>query len=113
MNSKLKAFTLIESIVSLTLISVVVGACLLLVNQMGINDADVQRAKLMSDLYYQELQIGAISVEPKSVREGELVLEIQMINYNKVNNLYEVKTLISKNEKHLYSASKLIILDEN
>jgi len=112
-NTKLKAFTLIESIVSLTLISVVVGISLLLINKVGVDDFDIQKAKLLSEQYYSELEMGIIDGKQIEFVRDDFTFDIQAVKYNQLKGLYEVKINVGKNGKVLYKSKKLLILNEN
>ena len=110
---KLKAFTLIESIVSLTLISVTVGTCFLLFNQTAINGYARQEARAMADTYFIELEGGLLDSEQAFFDKNGLEMNVQVTNYGQVDNLYLVRVRINKEEKELYRVQKLMVLDED
>ena len=108
-----KAFTLIESLVSLLLISSVVAVCLLLFNNMGIKDHSKQDARILVDNYYNKLESGLISTDKTYFEEKELELNIQFKNYAELKHLLQVNVSVNRGKDVIYTSKKIVILNEN
>jgi hypothetical protein len=109
---KLKAFTLIESIVSLLLISTVFAASLLLFNQSAMNNYAVQEAKLIADETIRNVEIQAPNFNTDVIRKGDFKVKVQLLNYRELEGIRKLTVQVIKGEKVLYTTQRLIVLDE-
>tara|TARA_R110000868_G_scaffold17134_2_gene75618 strand:+ start:234 stop:572 length:339 start_codon:yes stop_codon:yes gene_type:complete len=109
---KLKAFTLIESIVSLLLISTVFGASLLLFNQAAVNNYAVQEAKLIADETIRNVEIQVPNFNTDVIRKGDFEVKLQLLDYRELEGIKKLTVQVVKDGKVLYTTQKLIVLDE-
>ncbi len=109
---KLKAFTVIESIVSLMLISIVFGASLLLFNQAAMNNYAVQEAKMLADATIRNTEMQALNFNQELIRKGDYEVKLQLEDYRELKGLKKLTVQVVKGGKILYSTHKLIVIDE-
>lgn len=109
---QLKAFTLVETIVSLILISVSFGICFLLFNQVSTKQNIKQEAAFIAGRYLAELEEGKHEMESHSFQEGELEISVQIEQYEEVESALVVQLSVLQKEKVLYSTKNIILIGE-
>lgn len=112
-KKKIKAFTLVESIVSLTLISVTVGACFLLFNQVAVHDHTRQQARLLAENYLIQLEQGDIDIDQNYFEKEGFSIDVNLLTHEGIEQLLHVKISVSRKEKLLYKTDKLIVVHED
>ena len=110
---KLKAFTIVESLVSLMLISFAVGASLILFNYSNVRDYDRQEAKFLADEYLMKLEEGEVNIDRPYYRANNLSISPQFQIYREIQGVYLVSVQVMKKDKVLYRTQKLLLLNED
>lgn len=111
-SKKLPAFSLVESLVSLLLISVAFGTALILFNQMAVNSKPKLEAAILVDEVYEKLENEEIPFTSQTIKVNNLNFSIKIKNYLEVNNLFIVNIVAEQNKKELYHFNKLIVHEE-
>ncbi|MBL4707502.1 MAG: type II secretion system protein [Flavobacteriales bacterium] len=109
---RLKAFTLVETIVSLILISVSFGICFIVFNQVSIGQNLKQEAVLVTEQYLMELEEGKHKLENHSFRIRELEVSVLVDNYERIESAFAVQLLVLQKEEVLYTIKRIILINE-
>ena len=116
---KLKAFTIVETLVALTLIGVTVGLCLLVFNQVAIDQYDKNELGLIADQLLYEMKTGKLETMDQEIEElpEEVVRKgirvfVETNNYQENEHLFLVSIQMLKEENLLYEKKEVIVIED-
>ncbi|GEM_PF-2076547 len=110
---RLKAFTLVETIVSLIIISVVLSLSLMIFNQLTSNFISSNKVNLKVEEMVQKIQAGDFKTSETSFKVGGLQIDVNIEPYKLNANLEHYKILVFDNQKIIAERNVLICRDEN
>ena len=110
----LKAFTIVETLVSLTLITIAIGMGFLMFNNTAIDLLKNKEAGLLADALLQEIKVGDRALSDQNVKWEEYEAEIIVDLYEQLPTLNHLQIIIYKDDKAVYELNDLIIgINEN
>ena len=108
-RKKLQAFTLVETLVSMTLISIMIGISFLIFNLSSMNQTADRTAYLVADEIFQKILLGEINPNNQMLTIRDFEVEIKSARYMDQRHLDQLSIRVYKNDKTLYAINHLII----
>lgn len=106
---KLKSFTLVESLISLVLISLAVGFAFLVFSSTTANSPNKEGVYVLADELIQRMEAGELELIDQEFSLNNLEIAIRVDEYQTEQNLQEVLVRISKGTKVLHAQYYLIL----
>jgi competence protein ComGF len=113
MRKKIKAFTIVETLVSLTLISISIALGFLLFNYVAVDQQQHRQVPFLVANILEEFRSGERVLEDQSFLQGEYEVEVQVDIYEEREQLRELWLRVFKEEKMVYQRKSLLIEKEN
>ena len=108
---KLKAFTIIETLVSLTLVGVSIGVGFLILNTTSINGTLNHEVYFIAEETYQRVIRSEIIRTDQTIKKGKYEIELIVDYYSELEGLDALTIKVFENSKLLIENKHLLIVE--
>jgi|GEM_PF-6977268 len=113
LKQKIKAYTLVENLVSMSLITIMIVLSFMIFNLKSTNTYADHQVHLKADEIFQQIANGELSARSQEIKTDEYIIDIEVRAYPGNNQLDQISISVWKEDKVIHQINHLLLHEED